>query len=99
MGTVAQLAKPGDMVGMQVSVDGLDQFEIKLAQQLAVAVDLLQHGIENQRFAAGAAGQDVAVGSGYAIEQLAKDHEWQARELIPDTITPTRRALAPADRT
>src|SRR5580692_4360517 len=72
---VAQCAEPGDMVGVQMRIDGLDQFEIQFTQQLAVAVDLLQHRIEDQRFAAGAAGQDITVGSRYAVEQLAKDHE------------------------
>ena len=62
-GAVAQLAETGDMVGMQMGVDGLDQPEIQFAQQLAVAVDLLKHRIEDQRLATGAAGEQVAVGS------------------------------------
>ena len=75
VGAVAQLAEAGDMVGVQMGVDRLDQPQIELAQQLAVAVDLLQHGIEDQRLAAGAAGQQIAVGAGDAVEQLAKDHD------------------------
>jgi hypothetical protein len=75
VGAVAQLAEPGDVVGMQMGVDRLDQLEIELAQQLAVAIDLLQHGVENQGLAAGAAGQQITVGSGDAVEQLAKDHD------------------------
>ncbi len=74
VGAVAQLAQARDVVGVQVGVHRLDQPEIEFAQELAVAVDLLQHGIEDQRLAAGAAGQDIAVGSRYAVEQLAKDH-------------------------
>ena len=62
------------MVGVQMGIDRLDQSQIEFAQQLAVAVDLLQHGIEDQRLAAGAAGQQIAVGPGNAVEQLAKDH-------------------------
>ena len=74
MGAVAQFAEARDMVGMQMGIDRLDQLEIEFAQQLAVAVDLLQHRIEDQRFAAGAARQQIAVGAGDAVEQLAKDH-------------------------
>ena len=40
MGAVAQCAKPGDVVGMQMGVDGLDQLEIELANELQIAVDL-----------------------------------------------------------
>src|SRR6202023_2506278 len=59
---------------MQVGVDRLDQLEVQLLQQLAVAVRLFQHGIEDQRLAAGAAREQVGVGAGNAVEKLAKDH-------------------------
>ena len=74
MGAIAQFAEPGDVVGMQMGIDGLDQLEVEFAQQLAVALDLLQHGIEDQRLAAGAAGEHIAVGSGNAVKELTKDH-------------------------
>ncbi len=63
MGAVAQFAESGDMVGVQMGIDGLDQLEIEFTQQLAVAVDLLEHGVEDQCLAAVAAGQQIAVGS------------------------------------
>ena len=44
MGTVAQFAEPGDVVGVQMGIDGLDQPKVEFAQQLAVAIDLFQHG-------------------------------------------------------
>jgi len=59
---------------MQMGVDSLHQLEVEFAQQLAIAVDLFQHRIEDQRLAAGAAGQQIAVGAGHAVEQLTKDH-------------------------
>src|SRR4051794_13895818 len=62
------------MVGMQMGVDRLDQLEVELLQQLAIAFRLLQHGIENQRLAAGPACKQIGVGAGNAVEQLAKDH-------------------------
>ena len=45
--------RPGDVVGVQMGVDRLDQPQIELAQQLAIAVGLFQHGIEDQCLAAG----------------------------------------------
>ena len=39
-----------------------------------IAVDLLQHGIDDQRLAAAPAGEQVGVGAGHAVEQLAEDH-------------------------
>ena len=71
---VAQRAEPGDVVGMQVRVDRLDQLEIELVHELQVAVDLLQHRIDDQRLAAAPAGEQIAVGAGDAVEQLAEDH-------------------------
>ncbi len=63
LGAVAQFAQARDMVGVQMGVDRLDQPQIELPQQLAIAVGLFQHGIEDQRLAAGPAGQEVAVGA------------------------------------
>src|SRR5450759_1549824 len=67
-----------------MGIDRLDQPEGELAQQLAVAIDLLQHGIEDQRLAAGAACQQIAVGSRNDVEQLTKDHGWRGLDLISD---------------
>src|SRR5207344_267202 len=61
-------------VGMQMGIDGLDQLKVELFDELDVAVDLLQHRIDDQRLAAVPAGQQVGVGAGYAVEKLAKDH-------------------------
>ena len=82
LGAVAQFAEAGDVIGVQMGVDRLHQPQIELAQQLAVAVGLLQHGIEDQRLAAGAARQQVAVGAGNAVEELTKDHGLLPRSRI-----------------
>ena len=74
MGAVAQRAEPGDVIGVQVRVDRLDQLEVELAHELQVAVDLLQHGIDDQRLAAAPAGEEIAVGAGGRVEQLAENH-------------------------
>ena len=75
LGAVAQFAETRDVVGVQMGVDRLDQPQVEFAQQLAIAVGLFQHGIEDQRLAAGAAGQQIAVGARNAVEELTKDHD------------------------
>ena len=59
---VAQRAEPGDMVGMQMRVDGLHQPQIEFVDELEIAVDLLQHRIDDQRLAAAPACEQVGVG-------------------------------------
>jgi hypothetical protein len=78
-GAVAQRAQARDVVGMQVRVDRLDQPEVELPDQLKVAVDLLEHRIDDQRLAAAPARQQIAVGRRHAVEQLAKDHGGAAK--------------------
>ena len=74
MGAVAQRAEPGDVVGVQMRVHGLDQLEVELAHELQIAVDPLQHRIDDQRLAAVPAGEKIGVGARGAVEQLAEDH-------------------------
>ncbi len=74
VGAVAQRAEAGDVIGVQVRVDRLDQLEIELAHELDVAIHLLQNGIDDQRLAAVPAGEQVSVGSRDAVEELAEDH-------------------------
>ena len=74
MDAVAQRAEPGNVIGVQMGVDGFDQPEIQFAHQLEVAVDLLQHRIDDQRLAAGPAGENIGVSAGRAVEQLTEDH-------------------------
>ncbi len=68
MGAVAQRAQPRDVVGVQMGIDRLDQLEVELADQLQIAVDLLQHRIDDHRLAAGAAGEQIGIGAGDAVE-------------------------------
>ena len=74
MGAVAQRAEPGDVIGMQMRVDRLDQFQVELAHELQVAVDLFQDRIDDQRLAALPAGEKVGIGAGRAVEELAENH-------------------------
>ena len=74
LSAVAQLAEPRDVVGVQVRVDRLDEAQVELVQELDVALDLLEDGIDDERFAAAPAREQVAVGARDAVEHLAKDH-------------------------
>jgi hypothetical protein len=62
------------VVGVHVGVDRLDQLEVELFDERQIAVDLLQHGIEDQRLAAAAAGEQIGICAGHLVEQLAEDH-------------------------
>ena len=64
MGAVAQRAEPGDVIGVQMGIDRLDQLEIEFAHQLQIAIDLLQHRIDDQRLAARPAGEEISISSG-----------------------------------
>ena len=46
--------KARDVVGMQMRVDRLDELEVEFVDELQIAVDLLQHRIDDQRLAAAA---------------------------------------------
>ena len=60
---VAQRPEAGDVIGVKMGVDGLDQFQVELLHELEIAVDLLQHRIDDERFAAAAACEHVAIGA------------------------------------
>ena len=60
---LAERLEPGDVVGVEMGVDGLDQAQVELAQELDVAVDALEHGIDDQRLAAMPARQQIGVGA------------------------------------
>src|SRR5262247_2509041 len=55
-------------------VDRLDQLEIELFDELQVALNFLQHRVDNQCLASESAGEKVRISAGYAIEELTKDH-------------------------
>src|ERR1700731_993837 len=94
MGAVAQRTQSGDVVGVQMRVDGLYQLEFELAHELQIAVDLLQHRIDDQRLAAMPAGNEIGVSAGNAVEELAEYHRrLRSANLTPDT---SRKRQAPS---
>src|SRR5262245_49628480 len=48
--------------------------QVEFAQELDVAVNALEHGIDDQRLAAMPAREQIGVGAGGLVEQLAEDH-------------------------
>ena len=68
MGAVTQCTKPGNVIGVQVSIDRFNQLEIQFLHQLEIAIDFLQHRVDDQRFAARPTGEQVRVGSGDLIK-------------------------------
>ena len=94
MGAVAQRTQSGDVVGVQMRVDGLYQLEFELAHELQIAVDLLQHRIDDQRLAAMPAGNDIGIGAGNVVEELAEYHRRvRSANLTPDI---SRKRQAPS---
>ena len=82
------------MVGVQVGVHRLDQFEIELLDELQVAIHFFQHGIDDHRFPAAAAGEEVGVGARHGLEQLPEDHFfgrlgsiWRKSSRNPEAMT------------
>jgi hypothetical protein len=53
---------------MQVSVHGFDQFEVKLADELEIAINLLQNRIDDQGLPTPPTGEKVGVSPGCLIE-------------------------------
>src|SRR5215204_5072137 len=72
---------------MQVRIDSLHQPQIEFMHETQVMIDLFQHGVDDQRLAAGAAGEQVTIGSGYAVEELSKDHRI-SRSRMPISYQP-----------
>jgi hypothetical protein len=69
------------VVGVEMRIDGFDETKVELVQQPDVTADLLQHGIDDQRFAAAAAGKKIAVSARGSIEHLPENHANTSRQL------------------
>mmetsp|Transcript_2936 Transcript_2936/g.13233 ORF Transcript_2936/g.13233 Transcript_2936/m.13233 type:complete len:424 (-) Transcript_2936:16-1287(-) len=67
-------ARAGDVIGVAVGVDGVLELEPELVDELEVAVDHLEHGVDEHGFAAGLVGDEVGVGGrARGVEELAED--------------------------
>src|SRR5215472_9782906 len=74
MSAVAQSTQSGNVVGVQMRVHRLDQSEIEFTHELQIAVNLLQHRINDQGLAAMPASEEISVGARNAVEELAEHH-------------------------
>jgi len=74
MRVVTQRPQSGDVVGMEMGVDGFHKFQVELSDELKVAVDPFQHRIDDECLAARTACEQVGIGTGNLIEKLTKDH-------------------------
>jgi hypothetical protein len=68
LGAIPEGTEPCDVISVQVSVHGFDQFEVKLADELEIAIDLLQNRIDDQGLPTPPTGEKVGVGPGGLIE-------------------------------
>ena len=74
-GLVAQLAEAGNVVGVHVRVDRVNEFRAELLNQLQVLRDIFDDRIDQRGFGALAAREQVGIGRAGGIEQLAKNHD------------------------
>ena len=63
MRVVAQRAQTGDVIGMQMCIDSLHQFQVKLFDEMKIAINFLEDRIDDQRFAALSAGKQIRIGA------------------------------------
>jgi len=75
LAVLALLQEPGagHVVGMDVRLERPQQCKIQLGDQRRVAPHLLEHRIDQHRFLARRAAQQIGVGRRGRIEQLAED--------------------------
>src|SRR5215813_8759819 len=57
-----------------MGVHGFNELKLELVHQLQISVNLLEHRINDQPLSAGPAGEQICVGAGRLVEELAEDH-------------------------
>ncbi len=62
------------MVGVHVRLERIAQREAKLGEELAVPLHVLEHRIDEHRVAGLLVGEEVGVGAGGPVEELAEEH-------------------------
>lgn len=70
-----QVAESRHVVSVHVGVDGDDEPEIELGDELKVLVDVVSYRVDEQRLSASAGGEEVGVGARLEVEELAKQHQ------------------------
>jgi hypothetical protein len=67
-------AARGHVVGVDVGLERLRELELQLLEELDVPLELLPHGVDQQRLARHLVRQEVGVGGRRGVEELAEDH-------------------------
>src|SRR6476646_1871289 len=67
MRMVTKRTEPGDMVSVQMRVDGFYELEIEFVNEMQIPVDLLQDRIDDQRLSARTAREQIGIGAGRLI--------------------------------
>ena len=71
---VAKRPHAAHVVGVDMGIEDLGEGEIELAEKGQVALDLLQHRVDDEGLAAGAPGKQVRVAARADVVELAKEH-------------------------
>jgi hypothetical protein len=67
--------RAGDVVGMHVRFEREFELQAQFLDQRRVAPRVLEHRVDQHRLARERIGEQVGVGGGLRIEQLAENHE------------------------
>jgi hypothetical protein len=60
---VTKRTEPGDMVRVQMRVDGFYELEIEFVNEMQIPVDLLQDRIDDQRLSARTTREQIGIGA------------------------------------
>ena len=71
---VAERPHAAHVVGVDVGIEDLGERELELVEKGQVALDLLQHRIDDEGFAARARGDEVGVAARADVVELAEEH-------------------------
>ena len=69
-----QPPRPGNVIGVDVRLQGRDRVQVEFADQRHVALPVLEDGIDDDGRARDRIAEDVGVGGGSRIEQLSENH-------------------------
>ena len=75
------------MIGMDVGFERIGQIELELLEQRKIPIDLVEHWIDEHRYPAFAAAQEIGKSAGVAVEQLTENHLAGPRRSKPLTRT------------
>lgn len=69
-----ELACRGEVIGVDMGVERIDQLQAELVEFLEVALPGRQHWVDQHRLAGLLAAEQVGIGAGHRFEELPKNH-------------------------